>query len=271
MARDLERDRPGPRGHGARRGAGVIIPRRAGRDRPRRRRRAARQRRPIALLPGHRQLSPATSTCRWRAWRRRSRSSSASTRARSTWHRRDPARARRGHERDVFVVVTGIGLDAKMIKTRTRSSRRRQLARLRRQDHPVAARLKPCTSPHDRRRPRRALTAHSVLVGNCGLLPGGILLMPEARLDDGMLDVAALRPPARSDGSRCGTRSCSRTGCLAAHSGRGSSTRLEERQGRRLPPGHERRSRWASEGSTDGEESGRSSRCGRGSSRDRCG
>jgi diacylglycerol kinase family enzyme len=37
-------------------------------------------------------------------------------------------------------------------------------------------------------------TARSVTVGNCGLLPGGFPIMPDAQLDDGMLDVAILAP-----------------------------------------------------------------------------
>jgi diacylglycerol kinase family enzyme len=32
----------------------------------------------------------------------------------------------------------------------------------------------------------------SVMIGNCGMLPGGIVLLPEAVLDDGVLDVAAV-------------------------------------------------------------------------------
>ncbi len=38
------------------------------------------------------------------------------------------------------------------------------------------------------------LAAQSVAVGNCGLLPGGFSVMPDARLDDGVLDVAILAP-----------------------------------------------------------------------------
>jgi len=42
--------------------------------------------------------------------------------------------------------------------------------------------------------PERRLKLHSLIVGNCGLLPGGILLMPDAAVDDGTLDVAAVGP-----------------------------------------------------------------------------
>ncbi len=37
-------------------------------------------------------------------------------------------------------------------------------------------------------------TARSVVVGNAGLLPGGFVLLPGARLDDGLLDVGILAP-----------------------------------------------------------------------------
>jgi len=36
--------------------------------------------------------------------------------------------------------------------------------------------------------------AHSVLIGNCGSLPANILLLPEAAVDDGELDIVVLRP-----------------------------------------------------------------------------
>jgi diacylglycerol kinase family enzyme len=40
----------------------------------------------------------------------------------------------------------------------------------------------------------RSVRVHSVLIGNCGLLTGNILLLPEAAIDDGVFDIVALRP-----------------------------------------------------------------------------
>ncbi|MEY3561874.1 MAG: hypothetical protein RL068_1026 [Actinomycetota bacterium] len=42
--------------------------------------------------------------------------------------------------------------------------------------------------------PHRVLKSYSILVGNAGWLPGLMSMMPDARLDDGRLDVAAIGP-----------------------------------------------------------------------------
>jgi diacylglycerol kinase family enzyme len=42
--------------------------------------------------------------------------------------------------------------------------------------------------------PPLARLARSVVVGNAGLLPGGFTLLPDARMDDGLLDVGILAP-----------------------------------------------------------------------------
>jgi diacylglycerol kinase (ATP) len=42
--------------------------------------------------------------------------------------------------------------------------------------------------------PPRTLKSYSLLVGNAGWLPGAISMMPDARLDDSRLDMAAIGP-----------------------------------------------------------------------------
>jgi diacylglycerol kinase family enzyme len=49
-------------------------------------------------------------------------------------------------------------------------------------------------------------TARSVVVANCGLLPGGFALLPDARLDDGVLDVGVLAPRGPFGWTRLATR-----------------------------------------------------------------
>jgi diacylglycerol kinase (ATP) len=48
--------------------------------------------------------------------------------------------------------------------------------------------------------------ARSVVVGNSGLLPGGFSLLPDARLDDGVLDVGVLAPCGPFGWTRLATR-----------------------------------------------------------------
>ena len=48
--------------------------------------------------------------------------------------------------------------------------------------------------------------ARSVVVGNSGLLPGGFSLLPDARLDDGILDVGVLAPHGPFGWTRLATR-----------------------------------------------------------------
>ena len=100
------------------------------------------------------------------------------------------------HERTVFLVMTGLGIDAKMIAN-TSSSLKKRLGWLAYIDGSIRAlpKVKPVklkATLDDS--PWRTFSAHTVIVGNCGTLPGGILLIPDAKPDDGILDIVALRP-----------------------------------------------------------------------------
>lgn len=98
-----------------------------------------------------------------------------------------------------FLVMAGLGLDARMIaKTNAKLKKAvgwlayvdagvRALPKL----EPVRLRYRLDDAAH------RSLNAHTLIIGNCGALPGGILLLPEAELDDGILDIAALKPRGR--------------------------------------------------------------------------
>ncbi|MGV8894828.1 MAG: diacylglycerol/lipid kinase family protein [Rhodoglobus sp.] len=102
-----------------------------------------------------------------------------------------------GHsEEHAFMVMAGLGLDAKMIKN-TSTALKKAVGWLAYVDGIARSlpELKPVKLTYriddD---PEKSIKAHSIMIGNCGLLPGGLLLMPEAKPDDGILDIAALRP-----------------------------------------------------------------------------
>lgn len=99
-------------------------------------------------------------------------------------------------EEHVFLVMAGLGIDAKMISN-TRSDLKKAVGWLAYIDGTIRSlpELKPIRLKYQLDTgPRRAVDVHSVMVGNCGVLPGGILLIPDAKPDDGILDVVALRP-----------------------------------------------------------------------------
>lgn len=99
-------------------------------------------------------------------------------------------------ETHAFVVMVGIGLDARMIAATNDELKKRvgwlayveATARIVRDVDAVRVRYSLDGSPE------RTTTVHTLLIGNCGTLPGGVLLLPEAQIDDGLLDVVAMRP-----------------------------------------------------------------------------
>ncbi len=102
-------------------------------------------------------------------------------------------------EEHVFLVMAGLGLDAQMI-ARTDAKLKKAVGWLAYVD--AGMRALPDLKPVRLRyrldgSPARALSAHTLIIGNCGSLPGGILLIPDAEPDDGILDVVALKPRGR--------------------------------------------------------------------------
>jgi len=95
-----------------------------------------------------------------------------------------------------FLVMAGVGLDALMIANTNPKLKKRvgwlayvdAIARSLRDSEQIRIRYQLDGGP------RRVMRAHTVLIGNCGSLPANILLLPEAAVDDGVLDIVALRP-----------------------------------------------------------------------------
>jgi len=96
----------------------------------------------------------------------------------------------------VFVVMAGLGLDAHMIAN-TKPTLKNRVGWLAYFDSgvksiwshtPVTIRF---TLDGASERTARVST---ILVGNCGRLPGNIRLLPGAAIDDGFLDIAAIQP-----------------------------------------------------------------------------
>lgn len=99
-------------------------------------------------------------------------------------------------EEHAFVVLAGMGLDAAMIAN-TKSELKKSVGWVAYIDG--AARSLPTAKPFrvvyqlDGGRLHSA-KVQSMLFANCGALPAGIALMPDASLDDGRMDVAVIQP-----------------------------------------------------------------------------
>lgn len=117
-------------------------------------------------------------------------------------------RADGGLDRHAFLVMAGIGLDANMAAN-TNSALKRRIGWLA-YAHPIASSVirnkqLPMHYKLDDAR-SRSVRAHTVIVGNCGTLTANILLLPEALIDDGLLDVVVLRPKGALGWARIGSR-----------------------------------------------------------------
>lgn len=108
----------------------------------------------------------------------------------------DIERADGTRESHAFVVMAGLGLDAKMAANTDPELKKKvgwlayvqPILRALRDNEQVRVRYSYDGGP------QRTMSVHTVMVGNCGSLPGNILLLPEAAVDDGVFDIVALRP-----------------------------------------------------------------------------
>ncbi|GAB3622714.1 diacylglycerol kinase family protein [Mariniluteicoccus endophyticus] len=99
-------------------------------------------------------------------------------------------------EQHAFLVMAGLGLDAQMIANSDEELKDRigalayvkSIATSLKEAHRMRLRYRLDDDP-----PRRA-RVHTIMIGNCGSLQGNILLLPDAAVDDGFLDVVALKP-----------------------------------------------------------------------------
>jgi diacylglycerol kinase (ATP) len=100
------------------------------------------------------------------------------------------------HTRHAFLVMAGFGIDAKMLAATDDELKAKvgwlayvkALFTVLRDKNLLRIRFK--MDGEDVRRMR----ANTLIIGNAGSLPGNILLLPEAAVDDGQLDVVILRP-----------------------------------------------------------------------------
>lgn len=104
-----------------------------------------------------------------------------------------PPEARESAREHIFLVISGLGFDAAMVADADEELKAKVgwiayfVAGIK---HLHARRLRLQMSLDDS--PWFNVRLRSVLIGNCGKLPGGVVLLPDAVLDDGWLDVAAI-------------------------------------------------------------------------------
>lgn len=107
------------------------------------------------------------------------------------WAEADPPPGARSEH--VFLVIGGVGVDAAMVADADENLKARVgwiayfVAAVR---HLHGRRVRVRVQVDDR--PWIEVRGRSMLVGNCGRLPGGITLLPDAKVDDGWLDLAAI-------------------------------------------------------------------------------
>ncbi|QHC64083.1 diacylglycerol kinase [Rathayibacter festucae] len=102
----------------------------------------------------------------------------------------------KGRDRHSYVVMAGLGIDAKMLANTDDDLKKRagwlayvdalRKALLDKNQLEFRYSLNGAKT--------RKVRAHTIIVGNCGALPANILLLPDAAVDDGEFDIVLLRP-----------------------------------------------------------------------------
>jgi diacylglycerol kinase (ATP) len=107
-----------------------------------------------------------------------------------------------------FVVMAGFGLDAQMAAN-TNSALKKRIGWAA-YAHPIARSVVSGERIHFRYRVDQGrvhtVSAHTVIVGNCGTITANILLLPDAVVDDGLLDVVVFRPRGAAGWAGIGSR-----------------------------------------------------------------
>ena len=133
--------------------------------------------------------------------------------------------ARRPDNAHLFTVMAGLGIDAAIMDDAPEGLKDKvgwaayvvsASRNLRRPGFELAISLDAVAS--------EPVTARTVVVGNCGTLTGGLELLPDAVIDDGLLDLATITPESLAQWLGVASR------VMRAHTDDGPS--IERRQGR---------------------------------------
>ena len=108
----------------------------------------------------------------------------------------DIEREDRSVDRHTYLVMAGLGLDAKMLANTDDGLKAKAgwlayvkaLIAVGKDNSELRFRYRLNTKPE------QAMRAHTIMIGNCGSLPANIELIPDAALDDGHFDVVVLKP-----------------------------------------------------------------------------
>jgi len=111
-------------------------------------------------------------------------------------------------ERFGFLVMAGLGLDARMLAN-TKPELKKKVGWLAYVDSLFRS-VRDADAFEFRYRldddGTHSLRAHSLIVGNCGMLQAGATLLPDAEIDDGVFDIVVMRPRGFFGWMRIGAR-----------------------------------------------------------------